>query len=117
MIPESEWIWMGHAAHFIGAGECLFQLATRVGDFIISSVGDWRPKGNQTPCEPLGLERWSFYETYVFPASDYEQPCGCWDLGSLAEIEGKRFKTGREAQDAHRTMCYKYAALSAADVE
>lgn len=41
----SEWVWHGHAAHFIGGARCRFHLATTVagGRFIVSTVGDYYP--------------------------------------------------------------------------
>ncbi|MGD0052596.1 MAG: hypothetical protein ABSD03_12405 [Vulcanimicrobiaceae bacterium] len=43
VVPVSEWRWFGRAAHFICAGWCRFHLATEVGDFVVSTVGEYLP--------------------------------------------------------------------------
>ena len=39
MIPQSKWVWFGNAAHFIGGRSCRFHMATQVGDYLVSTVG------------------------------------------------------------------------------
>jgi hypothetical protein len=36
--------WFGHAAHFICGPWCRFHLATQVGDYLISTVGEYWPE-------------------------------------------------------------------------
>jgi hypothetical protein len=43
MIPKEDWVWYGHAAHFICGQWCRFHLATKVGEFLISTVGEYWP--------------------------------------------------------------------------
>lgn len=40
---RSNWVFMGHPAHFIGAKDCKFFIATNVGDYIVSTIGEWFP--------------------------------------------------------------------------
>jgi len=42
-ITKDKWIWMPHPAHFICAQDCKFFLATKVGKYIISTVGEYFP--------------------------------------------------------------------------
>lgn len=42
-ITRDKWIWFGHAAHFICAKDCKFFMATKVGKYIISTVGEYLP--------------------------------------------------------------------------
>jgi hypothetical protein len=107
MIPVSDWVWQGHAAHFCASSSCLFRMATRVGDYIISTVGEYWPDGAEK-MERIGAGDKSFYETFVFPAGK-EIECGCTAVASLSEMEGVRYATAREAQEGHMDMCRKYA--------
>ena len=43
-IKESDWKWFGHAAHFICGQWCRFHLATVVGKYLISTVGEYWPE-------------------------------------------------------------------------
>jgi hypothetical protein len=40
IFDTPNWVWMRHPAHFIGAGDCQFFLATYVGTYIVSTVGE-----------------------------------------------------------------------------
>lgn len=106
--------WFGHAGHFIAARRCNFHLTTRVGDYLVSTVGDWRlDDGSKEPTE-IGYGR--LYETMVFRAG---KPCdaeGCHC--GLPEISGREldiagYNTGREARDGHMAMIGKYQDLGA----
>lgn len=45
MIPNKDWEWYGNAAHFICGQDCRFHMATKIGDYVISTVGQlWFPK-------------------------------------------------------------------------
>lgn len=39
-IDESKWKWFGNAAHFICGNSCRFHMATQVGKYLISTVGE-----------------------------------------------------------------------------
>ena len=113
-IPMSEWEWFGYPGHLVVAYSCRFKLCTKVGDFLVSTVGDYRSPGTETVMTTLGAGRDSFFETYVFRAGARCQSptCGCGqpELEDACEIEGIRTATAKAAQDAHMAMCQKYAA-------
>lgn len=44
MIPREEWEWFGHAGHLIVARWCRFHMATKVGDYLVSTVGEYWPE-------------------------------------------------------------------------
>src|SRR5487761_2671318 len=97
MSNRAEWVWMPHPGHFICARNCGFHLTTCVGDFIVSTVGDFLPditvreiyattqgiklkgKGDERlddymekiGYEEVGCDR--LYETMVFPAMRCEE--------------------------------------------
>jgi hypothetical protein len=138
MIPESEWRWFGWARHLIVGRDCRFHLATEVGDYLISTVGDYLPdepireilakvRGvvlegtgddrradymKKIGYEEIGCDR--MYETMVFKLS--QGPCGCGEgcgareIAEWCEVDFARANTQREATDAHMELCRKYAA-------
>ena len=107
MIPESEWVWMGHPAHFCDAANCGFRLATKVGAFIISTVGEYYP-GGSPEMQPIGFNR--YFETYVFRVGEVIE-CGCIKPSDWTEIDSDGYQTAIDAQNGHRAMCRKYAGL------
>src|SRR5262245_46801635 len=90
VVPYRGWQWYGNAGHFICGRWCRFHLATRVGPWLVSTVGEFvHPRhggGSEIeearwlranwPGEDIGLDR--KYETMVFRAGD---PCETKDCG------------------------------------
>lgn len=119
VIPQAEWEWFGYAGHFICAADCQFNLCTKVGDYLISTVGDLRfnhkRKGDQLgPRETLGADENSFFETYVFKGPftrcvDKECGCNMPKHDDYCEIDGERTPTAGAAQEAHMRYCLKYS--------
>jgi hypothetical protein len=118
MITKDQWEWFGYPGHLIVAPWCQFRLCTKVGDYLISTVGDWRPPlvGEQTaPRKTIGAGDDSFFETYVFEAGERcsHKDCGCNmpSLKDACEIDGERSGTAGAATEAHLRYCTKYSAL------
>jgi len=108
-IPHSEWKWGGVAAHLIVANDCRFHMVTQVGDYIVSSIGDYRPASKGGEMDTIGHER--FYETYVFPAAE-PHPCGCPQVSGYEEIDALPANDCGEATRNHMAMCLKWAGLA-----
>lgn len=112
-IPQESWKWFGRAGHFIGAADCLFHLCTQVGSYLISTVGDYRPRKGETllPAMEIGARR--KYETYVFRTTGKPgRDCGCGMPDFvLMEIEGVGSNDDAGACTNHFVMCHKYAAM------
>lgn len=136
-IKEQDWKWFGAAGHFICSDWCRFHMATLVGNYIVSTVGEYIPDSDVReilascrgkPLEGHGdarrsdwLKKFGFeeigcdrtYETMVFLAG---KPCtvrGC-DCG-LPEISGTEldfagYKSPREATHGHMEMCRRWSA-------
>ena len=123
-IPQEQWKWFGEAAHFICGRWCRFHLATKVGKYLVSTVGeyvhprhgtgseqgesDWLKKN--WPGEDIGHER--KYETMVFLAGKpCDSPlCGC----GLPKIDGNElamagYNRADDATRGHAKMCVKWA--------
>jgi hypothetical protein len=116
MIAKDQWEWFGYPGHLIVAPWCQFRLCTKVGDYLISTVGDWRPplQGERTaPRKTIGAGDDSFFETYVFKAGKRctESDCGCNmpSLEDACEIDGERTATAGAATEAHMRYCLKYS--------
>jgi hypothetical protein len=110
MIPKSEWVWMPHAAHFIAGDRCSFKLATKVGNHIISTVGELKYVGNENgPIEEIGWGR--KYETMVFKAKKSSNKCCPWVQYSGSEIDMTGYNDAASAYRGHIKMCMKYAQL------
>lgn len=102
----TEWVWHGHAAHFIAAARCRFHLATTVagGRFVVSTVGDYFPRDER---ETIGLTR--FFETMVFPVDGVED-CGCSSISDYQEHDFMGYQTAQEATAGHLALCHKWDA-------
>lgn len=132
MISRDEWVWMPHAGHLIVGHECRFHLATRVGDVVISTVGEWWPdtavrdihaaergiqlegKGDARAADflkkcgymEIGYDR--TYETMVFGA-DYVDGCCPWRMVSGRELDFAGYKDADAAYTGHLAMCERWA--------
>jgi hypothetical protein len=42
-VAADRWVWFGHAAHFICGRWCQFHMATQVGRYLVSTVGEYWP--------------------------------------------------------------------------
>lgn len=133
MIPESEWHWFGWPKHFIGANDCAFHMATKIGDVIVSTVGDYRPydkffdqKGNllsqyetlrgiaKREPQEIGFRR--FYETMTFKAIPARCDCCDWEIDPSTEGYGGQtsefgYLTASEAEKGHLKVCYEIAEI------
>lgn len=115
-IPHSDWKWYGLAAHFIGAANCLFHMATEVGEHVVSTVGDYRSRekdGGISERKEIGCGR--MYETFVFAVSGDRCDCGCGMPGlDLSEIDSEAANDPETARLNHMAMCEKYARVGGA---
>jgi hypothetical protein len=106
---------LGCAGHFIGSDDCRFRRHTQVGNYRISTVGDYQPREGHGR-ERLGAGADSFFETYVFatlaePALGNDG-CGCRKVPSFDEIDGERYATTGEAQAGHERYVAKYLEMA-----
>lgn len=139
VIPKDKWVWMPHPAHFICAQDCKFFLATKIGKYIISTVGEYFPdyqireifaesrgvnlegKGDARRAdymkkigfEDLGHER--KYETMVFESmktpKDGRGYCeACpFRIKSGHDIDFNGYKKSKDAYKGHLEMCEKWS--------
>lgn len=135
-FPKSEWRWFGKASHFICGHDCRFHLATQVGPWLVSTVGEYLPdsstrdilaesrgivlkgKGDerraswmqQVGYEEIGYQR--TYETMVFRAGEAcGGDCGC----GVPQIDGpeldfRGYNNAGDATAGHMELCAKWAS-------
>ena len=124
-VPQSEWEWFGDPGHFCWARWCRFHLCTKVGDYLVSTVGAYvHPRhsmGSEMeeaawlkenwPSEDIGLDR--KYETMVFRAGDpcASEACDC-GLPTIDghEIDLRGYNKSAAAAAGHLAMCKEAAA-------
>jgi hypothetical protein len=107
MIPKSEWKWYGYAGHFVGGKMCAYHLATRIGQFFVSTVGDYYPDAKTR--ERLGADAESWFETFVFRCNG-EDGYGNPNV-DFQEIDSRRYADSLVAENGHYEFCEKYARL------
>lgn len=116
-IPESEWEWFGLAGHFICADRCQFHMTTKVGNVLVSTIGQYYQNREDKEMTAIGCDR--FFETMVFTAGERCKidTCQCnmptidWDApGFEGAFEG--YQTAGEATKGHMRMCHEWAKLS-----
>lgn len=129
MIPESQWRWFGNAAHFIGGQDCRFHMATLIGKFLVSTVGQYRPDsrvrevlasargGDRDAYEQIGFNR--TFETMVFKAGAVceSEGCGCGlpSLDPPSELAFGGYDTAGDATRGHMELCYQVAGWEGQD--
>lgn len=132
-LPKSEWSWLPHPAHFICSQDCRFHLATYVGGFIVSTVGEYFPdavlreilattKGvvlegrgddrradymKKVGFEDIGAGR--KYETMVFPAKSSGETCCPWEPYDYDPLDTRGYNDPGEAARGHLLLCEKWA--------
>jgi len=116
---NNKWEWFGHAGHFIACNSCRFHLCTKVGKYLVSTVGDYyimNYSNNREERTPLStFDGDDFFETMVFRASKRRctsKECGCGlPLTRGMDLERVRYSTAKEAKRGHLKLCEEYSNL------
>lgn len=108
-VPHSEWKWYGYPCHLIVGSKCVYHLGTRIGPFLVSTVGDYRPDRTNAK-ETIGAGSKDFFETFVFRCLGEDED-GNPTVQSWGAIDGERYATSLEAERGHYRFCEKYANL------
>jgi hypothetical protein len=123
-IPPSQWEWFGNAGHFICGRWCRFHLCTLVGEYLVSTVGEYVHPSHSNGSE-AEEERWLIknypsadigfgrkYETMVFTAGErcLSSECNC----GLPTISGGAldflgYNTAGDATKGHLMFCQTWA--------
>lgn len=134
-MKKEKWIWMPHAAHFILGDKCGFKLATYVGKYIVSTVGElWLERSSREVhakvCgwssdkigdawdneyfkkfgyEKIGCDR--IYETMVFKVSKYKDKVSCcpYRINAAECVDSLGYNDAGEATKGHMNLCNKWS--------
>jgi len=107
IAPKSTWVWYGYAGHLCVGRRCAYHLCTRVGGFLISTVGDYIPDGSDK-MKKIGAGPEAFFETFVFHC-DGEDKNGDPIIPSWSEIDSRRYARSIDAERGHRDICDEYS--------
>lgn len=120
-IPESKWEWYGNAGHFVCGRWCRFHLTTKVGNYVVSTVGEYihpRHSGGSEqienewisknwPGEDIGYDR--KFETMVFTAVG-QCKCGCgMPKHDGSELACRGYNDHESARKGHMELCHEFA--------
>ena len=107
----SKRVEIGCAGHLIVSDFCLFRRHTQVGNYRVSTVGNYFPP-NSKERHTIGAGENSFFETMVFRTSDApakgSEDCGCREVIDWCEIACKRYATAGDAQAGHEAFVAEY---------
>lgn len=133
-MKKEDWVWMPHGGHFICCNNCRFRLATYVGKYLVSTVGEYVPdepvreicakvrgislegRGDdrladwlkKNDFEKLGADR--KYETMVFEAGpDPKNECCPYSATSYSELDFGGYNDAASAYKGHLALCEKWA--------
>ena len=120
--PHDQWEWYGNAGHFICGRWCRFHLCTKIGPFVVSTVGEYvhpmRSKGSEmTESLWLADNQWGEeigsgrkFETMVFRHDGASCQCGCGLPNHDGhDLDSRGYNTPADARAGHMAMCEKYA--------
>lgn len=143
-MKKEDWVWQPHPGHLIVARDCRFHLNTYVGDFIVSTVGEYLPDApvreilaqssgitlqgrgdarladfmRKLGYQDIGCQR--LYETMVFrathaPGGPHEECC-LYRMADAEEVDFAGYNNPRDAYEGHLAMCEKWSQKRAVDV-
>ena len=137
-MKKENWIWMPHVAHFCCGDRCQFRLATYVGKYIVSTVGDWWPSRSSREIHAKVYDKeWLYinehlkgddfdyaylkefgytdvgcdrkYETMVFKAKKSKQNCCPWEMKSCENLDMDGYNLPTDARKGHMRLCDKWS--------
>lgn len=136
MTPASKWKWFGSHGHLIVGFDCRFHMCTKVGVYLVSTVGEYFPdegvreiiakhegvelegRGDNRRADfmrKVGFEKIGFnrtYETMVFEAGApcVAKDCGCGQPAINGdELEAAAYNNRAAATKGHYEICLKYS--------
>ncbi len=138
-MKKENWVWMPHAAHFICGRSCQFKLATYVGKYIVSTVGElwndqavrrihakifdkeWYEKNKDLIGDPFNhayMKKFGFedigcdrkYETMVFKARKSKHKCCPYEIIVEKEVDFECYNEAEDAYKGHMKLCKKWGS-------
>ena len=120
MITQDKWVWYGTPGHYVCANACQFHLCTKVGKFLISTIGE--KVSSESIRKILGISGGAYeevgcgrlYETMVFRWKGVctSLPCNCRLPNIIPnEIDFAPANQRGVAAKNHLKICLKYAGM------
>jgi hypothetical protein len=107
-------IELGCAGHLIVSNKCRWKRHTQVGNYRVSSIGDYYP--GRDGRDTIGSGPRDYFETLVFRTTPNPEQgsegCGCMSVNDYCELDGERYATAGEAQAGHEKYVKRYLALA-----
>jgi hypothetical protein len=111
-MNKSDWVWMPHHGHLIVGSSCRFHLNTYVGDFVVSTVGEWWP---ERPVREIHAqvhkEEW-LKENFTRRGDDFDfaymKEFGFMEIGAGRMYETMTFIAKKDEEAKHQ--CCPYTA-------
>lgn len=114
-------IELGCAGHFIGAGDCHYRRHTQVGNYRVSTIGDYRPLHSNGKRARVGSGISEYFETMVFRTADNadkdNEGCGCREVEDWGDLECKRYTTAGDAHNGHEGLVKAYLKKAKAEAK
>lgn len=118
-MTQDKWIFMPHAGHLIVSSHCQFHLNTYVGNFIVSTVGEWWP---ERPVREIHAQvhdpKWLVENQHLkgdyFDVA-YMKRFGFEEIGADRLYETMVFKAQKEANPEYQ--CCPYTQISGESVD
>jgi hypothetical protein len=98
-VPRQDWKWFGHAGHLIVGAWCRFHLCTQVGNYLVSTVGEYWPERpvreiHASVHNPKWLEKNKHLRGDAFDHA-YMEEFGFEEIGYRRKYETMVFKAGK----------------------
>lgn len=119
-MKKDKWIWMPHPAHFICSRNCQYFLATYVGKYIVSTVGElWFDRSSREIHAKIWDKKW-YLENITKKGDDFDraymEKFGYEDIGCDHKFETMVFKA-KKANDKHKCCPYRINVEKNVDFE
>lgn len=107
ILMKDSWIWYGNAGHLCVSNSCRFHLCTKIGQHLVSTVGEYYKSADLVK-QRIGSGEKDYYETMVFKCGDpCECGCGLPDHDG-SELECFRYSNAKDASEGHLKVCEFY---------
>jgi len=117
-MKKENWVWMPHAGHCVIGHMCRFHLATYVGKYIVSTIGEyWPDRGSREIHAKIWNEKWyeknkhlkgDYFDAAYFKKFGYET----LGAGDKSIYETMVFKARKSKE-----KCCRYVMVSGEDLD
>ena len=104
MFEAADWRWYGHPGHLIVGQDCRFHLATEIGNYLVSTVGEYLPDSNVR--EIMAASRGITLDGMGDARrADFMRKIGFQEIGSGRKYETMVFEIGTDPKRCSDPEC------------